>query len=156
MFETEIPGFGHVRMKHLVTDFTGTLSVDGRLLPGVKELLNNVARIVKLHVMTADTFGTARDVLEGVECSLTVLSGEVIDIQKERYVRDLGAENVIAVGNGNNDRKMLAAARIGIAVIEGEGCSVNALLSADIAVRSINEGLGLLFDPQRLRATLRI
>ena len=156
MIEIDIPGFDFVRLEHLVSDFTGTLSVDGRLLPGVKELLNNVARVVKLHVVTANTFGTARIALDGVDCSLTVLSGEVIDMQKERYVRDLGAERVIAIGNGNNDRKMLAAARIGVAVIEGEGCSVNALLSAEIAVRSIHDGLGLLLDPQRLKATLRI
>jgi P-type E1-E2 ATPase len=156
MLEIDIPGFGFVRLEHLVSDFTGTLSVDGTLLPGIKELLNNVARVVKLHVVTADTFGTAWMALKEVECTLTVLSGEVIDIQKERYVRDLGGECVIAIGNGNNDRKMLAAARIGIAVIEGEGCSVNAILSAEIAVRNIHDGLGFLLDPQRLKATLRI
>ena len=156
MLEIDIPGFGFVRVEHLVSDFTGTLSVDGSLLPGVKELLNKAARIVKLHVVTADTFGAARGALDGVECTLTILSGEVIDFQKERYVRDLGPELVIAIGNGNNDRKMLAAARIGIAVIEGEGCSVNALLSAGIAVRSIHDGLGLLLNRDRLKATLRM
>jgi len=156
MLEIDIPGFGFVRLEHLVSDFTGTLSVDGRLLSGVKEILNNVARVVKLHVVTADTFSTARGALEGVECALTVLSGEVIDMQKELYVRDLGAECVIAIGNGNNDRKMLTAARIGIAVIEGEGCSLNAILSAEIVVRSIHDGMGLLLNPQWLKATLRI
>lgn len=33
------------------SDFTETFSVDGRLIPGVKELLNNAARIVKLHAV---------------------------------------------------------------------------------------------------------
>ena len=156
MLEIDIPGFGFVRLEHLVSDFTGTLSVDGRLLPGVKETLNNVARIVKVHILTADTFGSARTACAGVDCSLSVLSGEIIDIQKERYVRELGAESVIAVGNGNNDRKMLTAARIGVAVIEGEGCSVNAILSAGICVRSIHDALGLLLSPDRIRATLRL
>jgi len=156
MLEIDIPGFGFVRLEHLVSDFTGTLSVDGRLLPGAKELLNKAARIVKLHVVTADTFGTARGAPKSVECALTVLSGEVIDMQKERYVRDLDAECVIAIGNGNNDRKMLTAARIGIAVIEGEGCSVNTILSAEIVARSIHDALGLLLNPDRLKATLRI
>jgi len=156
MIEIDIPGYGFITIEHLVSDFTGTLSVDGALLPGVKDLLNKVARTVKLHVVTADTFGAARGALQGVECSLTVLSGEIIDIQKERYVRDLGAEGVIAIGNGNNDRKMLSVARIGIAVIEGEGCSVNAILSAGIAVNSIHDGLALLLNPERLKATLRI
>ena len=29
MFKIDIPGFGVVRLEHLVSDFTGTLSVDG-------------------------------------------------------------------------------------------------------------------------------
>ncbi|MDA8340449.1 MAG: hypothetical protein M0Z70_14210 [Nitrospiraceae bacterium] len=31
MFELDIPGFGFIRLEHLVSDFTGTLSVDGNL-----------------------------------------------------------------------------------------------------------------------------
>jgi len=154
MLEIDVPGFGHVRVEHLVSDFTDTLSVNGRLLPGVKELLNNVSQVVKLHVVTADTFGTAQGALAGVDCAMTILSGEAMDVQKEEYVRGLGADHVMAIGNGNSDRKMLAAARIGIAVIEGEGCLVNAVLNAEIVVRSIHDALGFLLDPQRLKATL--
>jgi len=153
--ELNIPGFGSIKPEHLVIDFTGTLSFDGSLLPGVKELLNRIARIVKVHVLTADTFGTARAALIGVECTLTVLEGEDVAVQKERYVRNLGAEHVVAIGNGNNDRLMLKLARIGIAVTEKEGCAVNALANADIHVNSIAAGLGLLLNPNRLRATLR-
>ncbi len=40
MFELDIPGFGLIKLEHLVSDFTGTLSVDGVLLPGVKKRLN--------------------------------------------------------------------------------------------------------------------
>ena len=43
MFEIEIPGFGAVKLDHLVSDFTGTLSVDGVLLPGVRGQLNEIA-----------------------------------------------------------------------------------------------------------------
>ncbi|NMC74942.1 MAG: hypothetical protein GYA56_11410 [Geobacteraceae bacterium] len=57
--------------------------------------------------------------------------------------------------NGNNDRLMLKAARLGIAVCEGEGCAVAALMNADIQARSIGEALGLLLNPKRLKATLR-
>lgn len=62
---------------------------------------------------------------------------------------------MIAIGNGRNDRRMLKAARIGIAVLEGKGCAVDALKSADVHVRSIGEGLNLLLHPDRLKATLR-
>jgi len=35
-------------------------------------------------------------------------------------VRNLGPEQVVAFGNGNNDRRMLKRAKLGIAVTEGE------------------------------------
>lgn len=156
MLTIEIPGFGDVHLEHLVTDFTGTLSVDGALLPGVAELLSDVGYKLTVHVLTADTFQKAHTALEGVECRLTVLSGASIDCQKEEYVRNLGLEQVVAIGNGVNDRLMLKAARIGIVVIEGEGCAVDAISNADVLVRSIHEGLGLVLNPKRLVATLRV
>lgn len=54
-----------------------------------------------------------------------------------------------------NDRRMLKIARLGIAVTEGEGCAVEAMLAADIHVRSAIDGLDLLLNPVRVKATLR-
>lgn len=155
MLSIDIPGFGTVTARHLVSDFTGTLSVDGALLPGVRELLAEVGRVLDLHVLTADTFRKAHTALREVECTLTVLSDNDLDRQKERYVQELRPEQVIAIGNGVNDRLMLKAARIGIAVIEGEGCAVDAVSNADIVVRNIHDALNLLRNPKRLAATLR-
>ncbi|MCL5966076.1 MAG: HAD hydrolase family protein [Deltaproteobacteria bacterium] len=151
----KIPGFGAVRAEHLVSDFTGTLSVDGKLLAGVEDQLNLLARVLRIHIVTSDTFGAVRSEMKGVSCSLHLLAGVGHDLQKEDYVNKLGAERVIAIGNGNNDRRMLKAARIGIAVSGGEGCAVDALLGADIVVGSVAEGLSLLLHPARLKATLR-
>ncbi|MEW6214921.1 MAG: HAD hydrolase family protein [Nitrospirota bacterium] len=155
MFEIDIPGFGFVRLKHLVSDFTGTLSVDGRLLQGVRGQLNEIAKFLKVHILTADTFGKAKEELNGINCEIHILSGEDHDVQKEEYVKKLGAESVVAFGNGNNDRKMLKAARIGIAVSQGEGCAVDAIMAADIHVTSADIGLDLLLHPKRCKATLR-
>jgi soluble P-type ATPase len=155
MFELDIPGFGFIRLEHLVSDFTGTLSVDGKLLPGVRERLNKIAEFLHVHILTADTFGKAREELKGINCEIHILEGENHDIQKEDYVKILDAERVVALGNGNNDRRMLKAARIGIAVSEGEGCSVDAIMSANIHVRNALDGLGLLLNPKRLKATMR-
>lgn len=155
MFDLDVPGFGAVKLKHCVTDFTGTLSVDGKLLPGVRERLNEVAGLVEVHVLTADTFGRARAELDGVQCEIRILTGEGHDEQKEDFVKALGAEGVIALGNGNNDRLMLKAARIGIAVCLDEGCARDALFSSDIAVKSAVDALDLLLNPKRLKATLR-
>jgi soluble P-type ATPase len=155
MLEMEIPGFGPVKLQHLVSDFTGTLSVDGVLVPGVRELLNKVSELLDVHVLTADTFGKARSELEGIKCVVHILQGNDHDMQKEEYVSRLGAENVVAFGNGNNDRRMLKAARVGIAVCLKEGCSMDAASSADILVTSATDALELLLNEKRLKATLR-
>lgn len=155
MLEIEIPGFGTVKLEHLVSDFTGTLSLDGSLLPGVRDQLNKIARFLKIHILTADTFGKVRDEFEGINCEIHILKGKEHDIQKEEYVRKLGADHVVAFGNGKNDRKMLRIARIGIAVSQGEGCAVDAINAADIHVVSAQDGLGLLLNTKRCKATLR-
>jgi len=155
MLEIDIPGFGFVRLEHLVSDFTGTLSVNGQLIPKLDAQLNMLAEIMKIHILTADTFGKAVAELKDINSDIHILTGENHDVQKEEYVTKLGAENVVAFGNGNNDRKMLKVARIGIAVSEGEGCAVDAILAANVHVRSAVEGLDLLLNPKRLKATLR-
>jgi soluble P-type ATPase len=155
MLEIDIPGFGLLRLEYLVSDFTGTLSVDGKLLPGVKEQLNRIAEFLKIHILTADTFGKARAELVGINCEIYILTGEDHDVQKEEYVKKLGPGGVVAFGNGNNDRRMLKIARLGIAVSQGEGCAVDAIKAADIHVTSANIGLDLLLHPKRCKATLR-
>lgn len=155
MYAVDIPGFGEVRVEYLLSDFTGTLSVDGALLPGVEDRLNRISEFMQVQILTADTFGKARDALKKVNCTTNILTGPDLDLQKEVYVKDLGPERVVALGNGNNDRRMLAAARVGIAVVEGEGCAVEAIVAANILVRSAADGLDLLLNPKRLKATLR-
>ena len=155
MLNEDIPGFGPVALAYLVSDFTGTVSVGGKLLPGVKEALNRIAGTLDIHFLTADTFGAARVELEGVDCEIHILSGEAHDAQKAAYIEKLGTEKVVALGNGNNDRRMLREARIGIAVSEGEGCAVDAITSADIHVKRAMDALDLLLDTRRLKATLR-
>ncbi len=155
MIEINIPGFGSVRLNHLVSDFTGTLSFNGKLIPGVKERLNNLSESLSIHILTSNTFGTAKSELEDVSCQLSILEGEFHDLQKEEYVEKLGPTSVIAFGNGNNDRKMLRVARIGVAVTGKEGGAVDILMAGDINISSITDGLDLLLHTKRLKATLR-
>jgi soluble P-type ATPase len=131
------------------------LSVDGEFLPGVKEGLNGLSGTVNIHVLTADTFGRARAELEGVACEVHILEGERHDLQKKAFVEQLGAEGVVALGNGNNDRLMLKAARLGVAVCLAEGCARDAMEASDIFVTSPLDAFRLLTSPNRLRATLR-
>jgi P-type E1-E2 ATPase len=150
-----IPGYGDLRIEHCVSDFSGTLSEDGRLLPGVRERLDLLADKVHIHVLTADTHGRAGRELENLPCSVRFLEGGDHTEEKRTYVEDLGTEGVFAIGNGNNDVGMLRAARIGVAVCLAEGCSGEAAAASDILVRSPLDALDLLLKPNRLVATLR-
>ena len=74
--------------------------------------------------------------------------------QAPRLVERLGAERVVAVGNGANDAGMLQAAALGIAVLGPEGLAGEAWQAADV-VAGIHQALDLLLHPRRLVATLR-
>ena len=128
---------------------------DGALLPDVDEALRCLAQQLALHVVTADTFGTAREALAGIPCQLAILPPGHQDSAKLRYVENLGAARCACIGNGRNDRLMLAAAGLGIAVVQGEGAAVETVLAARVVVPDIQVALGLLLHPERLVATLR-
>ncbi len=153
--EIEIPGWGALSLKYLVMDYNGTLAVDGRLIDGVDIVLARLAQKLDLHVLTADTFGLAKKGLSGIPCELSILARENQAEGKEKFVRQLGADKTVAVGNGRNDRLMLEASALGIALILAEGASSETIASADIVCNSIIDALSLLENPLRLVATLR-
>ena len=155
MLELTLPGRGVYKLKHLVLDVNGTLAKDGRLLDKVTRPLLALRDRFDLHLLTADTYGrqAAIDLALNLTATRIPPGGEVE--AKIAFVRALGAESVVAVGQGANDAGMLREAAIGIAVLSEEGLAVEALLSADVLARDIYEALALLENPQRLIATLR-
>jgi soluble P-type ATPase len=138
---------------HLLLDYTGTLSRDGVLLPGVQERLQELSETIHVCVLTADTFGTAVDQLRCVpQLEVRIIArGE----DKATVVRSLGAEEVIAIGNGRNDCAMFRIAGLSIAVIGPEGAAAELIQAADIITTDIRDALDLLLNPLRLKATLR-
>jgi soluble P-type ATPase len=63
MLEIVIPGFRHLALDTLVCDYNGTLARDGRLLNEVRARIARLAPLVRVKIITGDTFGTARDEL---------------------------------------------------------------------------------------------
>lgn len=151
----DIPGLGRLEIAYLVLDYNGTIARDGALLPEAAERMAILGHELTVHVVTADTFGSVRLALQGLPCEVTVLAPGNQAEAKRDFLRGLGAERCAAVGNGRNDRLMLAEAALGMCVLGVEGASVQALTSAQIATRSIAEALDLLRYPLRLTATLR-
>lgn len=155
MIEISIPGDGSLRLNHLVMDYNGTLACNGALLEGVAERLSELARHLSLYVLTADTFGTAQAVLAGLPCTLHILPQIGQDHAKMAFVTQLGRGETVCIGNGRNDKLMLQAAALGIAIIGPEGAATDAILAADIIAPDIRVALDLLLHPLRLVATLR-
>ena len=155
MIQIDIPSFGKLSLVHAVFDYNGTLAEDGKIIENVRERLVKLGEIINIHVITADTFGMAAFQLKGMPLELHILKKSNEDEQKQKFIKNMGADKVAAFGNGNNDRSMLQEARIGIAVIGKEGCSAKAMQSSDIIVTSILDGLDVLLQPLRAKATLR-
>ena len=57
----------------VVMDYNGTLASGGEILPGVRELINEISDRYQLTVLTADTFGTAAASLEGLDLKVKVV-----------------------------------------------------------------------------------
>lgn len=151
----ELPGWDTLHICALVLDLNGTVATDGSLVPGVAERVRALLPHVDVFLLTADTLGTAGAVAQELGCELLVLETGREAEQKRDWVRQLGTDRVMAIGNGVNDALMLKEAVLGIAVIGQEGAAVPALLAADVVVPAITDALDLLLRPARLVATLR-
>lgn len=155
MISVKIPGRKALKIQHIVLDYNGTMATDGKISDEVRILLKEIGHQLKIHVLTADTFGNAQSELNGTDCTLVILAPSQQDKQKEIYLKKLGAKKVVAVGNGRNDERMLKRAAIGIAVIQKEGAAARTVKAADIVCTSITDALEMLLYPLRLTATLR-
>lgn len=155
MISTDIPGFGPLTLAHLVCDFNGTLALDGILIEGVAPRLQALAQHLKVHVVTADTFGSARSQLEGLPVTVHVIGATAQAEAKLAYIQSLDAATVAAVGNGRNDRAMLQAAALGLLLVQREGAAAESFIAADLVCTHACDALDLLLSPTRLAATLR-
>ena len=120
MLRIDVPGYREFALEHLVLDVNGTIAFDGRPLDCVAEALSGLDGVLAPIIVTADTHGTADTLGQALGVRLHVISSGDETEQKAVFVRELGADSVVAVGNGANDVAMLAAAALGICVIGAE------------------------------------
>lgn len=101
------------------------------------------------------TFGVAQEQLKGSSCQLTIAPQENQAQWKLNYIKELGSETTVCIGNGRNDQLILKESALGIAFLQREGASVEALLAADIVCASALHALEYFSNNKRLIATLR-
>jgi len=156
MIKVTIPGKGELELKYVVFDVNGTLAVDGQLLPGVPELLDNLKEHLEIHLLTADTHGKQAEINSILNINAYKIKAGNEANQKADYVENLGSNNTVAVGQGANDSMMLKTAVIGICTLSNEGSALETLLGSDLVVPDIHSALKILLNPTRLKASLRI
>jgi P-type E1-E2 ATPase len=155
MIELTIPGWGVLNLEHLVMDVNGTLAIDGHLIEGVSRRITTLRDRLTIHLLTADTNGrqTIIDQQLGLTAVKTTPGEEAL--QKAEYVRKLGSEKVVAIGQGANDAEMLKQAHLGICVMSQEGVARESLLAADLIVPNIIAAFELFEKPLRIVASMR-
>ena len=154
MLTIKIPGREELNLSHLILDYNGTIAEDGEIIESIRPRLTELAKSLKIYVITADTHGTAAKKCEGLPLQvLTFPTTEVGLIKAEEATKLTGG--VITIGNGFNDIPMSDAADLSICVMGNEGCCGALLAHCDIVVKSIEDALDLLIRTDRLRATLR-
>jgi len=155
MIELNIPGRGKLQLEHLVTDVNGTLAIDGILLDGLAKRIASIRDRLTVHMLTADTHGRQAVIDQQLNLAGTRLAEGNEQEQKRAFVEKLGAQHVVAIGQGANDALMLKSAALGICIMSAEGAAVETILAADLVVPTIFDALDLLDKPMRIIASLR-
>ena len=151
----DIPGMGNYTIEHLILDLNGTISLDGRIIRGVKEKLEKLSKKLDITVVTADTNRNAARLLGDLPVTIYTIKKTQENDQKLGVVLEKGKNRTVCIGNGRNDVSMLKESAIGICVVGREGASPEAMVLSNLVVPTINDALDLLLKTHRLRATLR-
>ncbi|UKL14183.1 HAD family hydrolase [Dissulfurimicrobium hydrothermale] len=157
--EVDLPCGVFYNLQNILLDMNGTMTVDGKWIDGVEGRLKDISKLLNVYILSADTNQTMEEltkdlVNDGIVKAYRLEPGRG-DIQKLEFLRDLGRENTVAIGNGCNDVLMLRDAALGICVIGQEGASVSAIMSSKMVVLNICDAFDLFLKPSRLIATLR-
>ncbi|WP_321470967.1 ATPase P [Halarcobacter sp.] len=151
----DIPGRDNFELKNIVFDYNGTIAIDGKLISGVSESINSLSQDFDFYVITADTYGTVEKELENTNCKVITIGKDSQDICKLDFIKQLGSNTTLSVGNGRNDMLMLKESILGIAILQDEGLCTQTMLNSDILVKSIKDVFSFLGDKNRLIATMR-
>ena len=122
MIKTQIPGWGELAIENLILDFNGTIAKDGRVMDGVKELLEKIHdQGVTIYIVTADTNGTVMEECAKLPVEVKIFDSDTVARDKRCLCQSLGCERTASIGNGKNDIQVFPVSVFSIAVIGNAG-----------------------------------
>jgi soluble P-type ATPase len=148
------PGQESLEIDFIVLDFEGTLASDGRVHPKAKDKINLLAKRTQIYILTTGEKEKVEAVLRKVNAEIIYLRETEASQGKMNLLQQLGADRVVAIGNGTDDGAMIEQAGLGIGVITREGSSGEVIAKADVLFMSIVDALDFLLKPLRQKATL--
>ena len=154
MLTVKIPGREELVLNHLILDYNGTIALDGYLIDGIVPRLEELSKVLRIYVITADTHGTAASRCTGLPLEVKTFPTTEVGAIKAAEAEKLTG-GVVCIGNGFNDIQMSDVSDLAICVMSTEGCCGALMGHCDIVVTSILDALDLLLKTDRLRATLR-
>jgi soluble P-type ATPase len=155
VIRVDVPCSPSLELRIALIDFNGTLACDGTLIDGVADRLRVLSRMISIHVATGNTTGTAPQALAGLPVELHLMPEQRQAHAKRALMQSLGDAHTAVIGNGRNDREIVAHAALSIVVVGREGCAMSTLAAADIVCTDIRDALDVLATPARIVATLR-
>ena len=154
MIEVNIPGRRKYQIENIVFDYNGTIALDGEMSIETINNIKELSKLVKIYILTADTYGTVTAKCHGLPVKLITFPSDNAAVYKRNLVESLKGDT-ICFGNGFNDIEMFKVSTISVCIMGEEGCSGKLITLSDIVVSSIHDGFELLFKTDRIKATLR-
>ena len=150
-----VPETGKYEIENIVFDYNGTIAINGEIISGILEKIVKLTEVFNVAIITADTFNTVRKAFKNTNVNIHIIDNENGTIQKKEFIKNIGSNKTIALGNGRNDQLMLKEAIISIAILNDEGVSLKALNNADFLLKDINHFFEMIEEPKKLIAILR-
>ena len=154
MITIERPGQTNLEIEFILIDLEGTLASDRRVHPKAKDKINLLSKRTKIYILTAEEKECVEEVLRKVKAEIQYLTQGESSQKKLDFLRQLGPDRTVAIGNGADDIPMIEEAGLGVGVLGKEGMSSEALKKTDVVFTNILDALDFLLKPLRQRATL--
>lgn len=148
----EIPGCDAFDIETVILDLNGTIAVDGKLIEGVAERIQELRKLYRLVLFTGDTQGNAGAIAQQLQLEVRVTKNA---LEKAAQAQTLEPEKCATIGNGRIDLELFKTVRLRLAVIEKEGLNAALLGHADVFFTSILDALDFLLLKNRQIATFR-